>query len=635
VLIFFSCQDMTAIGVITEDGTFRNPVTVEEAEQGKSILELVEKHGKERLLLLPKEWLEYYDNRVNNNTFSNPHNALDVPVNNYIRIIEVTKDLSIWGRATDATVSCDYCPTKHKAEAYTSLDEKSILNIDFDYVVLQDGTKIVSRKNKKVHTLPSPLKGHIRFSINDHKCQINVRNKLLMTYCSVDDELDIPNTRSIHRRYGYQGTIVKHWTKEWNNYRFSDLVTNNKHISNVCCVNETNNCVGEGKIKLMFPSLFSGVDTFATVSCASGILNVRICNCSCYKEYNLIANLTYNIISLYESMEQETENSLVSLLSVLRSYDPELFIKNYSRESAVLPIPVINPGNIDGPVLEYPIGSEKYYTSPTGYYPGLKRNRLSNKDKYEYIITCYKNDHMTIPSKITYQYYNSQGESGDDKYSHLLESISLEECIKEAGYEKKQEANRDVVLQEIYDREINQNAFTSFNNSVMTGKQHLLYRYYEEEYDINIILLENREVYIPECPQPYFWTFRPKRDTVIINKTKKDSYALNYKITEKQKEEIIRSKTKMTTKGDTNYDIGCVIEQYVDMEGKRRMILERTDTGSEYVWKESIGEPLNVPHIEYVYHQLQRLENMTIDVYDSLGLPYDVPICSRRKYVVF
>jgi hypothetical protein len=59
VLIFFSCQDMTAIGVITEDGTFRNPVTVEEAEQGKSILELVEKHGKERLLLLPKEWTSY------------------------------------------------------------------------------------------------------------------------------------------------------------------------------------------------------------------------------------------------------------------------------------------------------------------------------------------------------------------------------------------------------------------------------------------------------------------------------------------------------------------------------------------------------------------------------------------------
>ena len=57
--------------------------------------------------------------------------------------------------------------------------------------------------------------------------------------------------------------------------------------------------------------------------------------------------------------------------------------------------------SLDRPYILY---YGRYYTSPPGYFVGLKGDRLSNKDTYKYLVMCYRTNHLERTNSITYKY---------------------------------------------------------------------------------------------------------------------------------------------------------------------------------------------------------------------------------------
>ena len=88
----------------------------------------------------------------------------------------------------------------------------------------------------------------------------------------------------------------------------------------------------------------------------------------------------------------------------LQLLDSELFIYDYPRkcEKKFQPIPIskteIKTWEKKGfQVLNYPTDSANYFVCPDDplYYPGLIKNKLENKDKYDYLPCCYPVNQMT------------------------------------------------------------------------------------------------------------------------------------------------------------------------------------------------------------------------------------------------
>lgn len=130
----------------------------------------------------------------------------------------------------------------------------------------------------------------------------------------------------------------------------------------------------------------------------------------------------------------ETNSVKISGVTNLRKEVPELFIGNYSRECPILPIMVsssaakdlISQGHL---VIQYPYPSNKYsryYVAPGKNYVGLKKNRLGNRDIFSHLITCYTTNHMLRPMSETYKYYH--GDTNGKKYDNrnrMVKSLRL------------------------------------------------------------------------------------------------------------------------------------------------------------------------------------------------------------------
>ncbi len=115
-------------------------------------------------------------------------------------------------------------------------------------------------------------------------------------------------------------------------------------------------------------------------------------------------NTTIDERSNYELLR----GNCVSGIEALRKMFPELFVNNYTRECPVLPvmISVEDAERIRHEGQRVLFYYNRYYTAPTNkYFVGLKRNRLSNKDVFPCLVTCYRQDHMHRKGSQTYKYY--------------------------------------------------------------------------------------------------------------------------------------------------------------------------------------------------------------------------------------
>lgn len=121
--------------------------------------------------------------------------------------------------------------------------------------------------------------------------------------------------------------------------------------------------------------------------------------------YNEYISISLEMQQLKESIEDK-ENTLKKLV-------PDIFLPNYTRLCAKPPIIIDDPTTLatNENVLEFPIHGElepKIYKCPYSdfKYPGLRKNLLSNKDRFPFVPCCYQQPQR---NKASYKlYYNEQ-----------------------------------------------------------------------------------------------------------------------------------------------------------------------------------------------------------------------------------
>lgn len=517
---------------------------------------------------------------------------------NYERIKEIT------GCRKVMPDKCDII-SENKSMTY-----EKILELHWDFLINEKGNIMISRNFTLFKSIPRIYcKSEIIFSYQGKIHIFNTKNKTITLKKVPFKQHQV----DISRYFNYSGKNIVQWDKYWNSHNLADVITNNISISSICCVDDRNKYITNTSNIIVFVlPMFSNIDAQIVFSYRNGFIRISISRCQCIREYSIVYSLADYIIGTYYNNEISCPVTSGTTYLRLRSIDPHLFIGGYSRESATLPI----PSSMDTPnSIEYPIGSNNYYTAPEGEYPGLKVNRLSNSNKFPYIITCYKNDHMKNTSSLTYNYYK-----GTSSLDYIL--FTFDDCINELKLKKvNKKIYPDICFQECYkllDTEI-----LSIINSGNWDKS-IVYRYFEELYDINIIIVEksyNRiRPIIPECNGPYFWNINSNRQTIILIKGTK-----SYSIYNSDINRIISLKESLTTRYE-HYN--NVISQHVDYYGKCRRILHNSE------WKDIIGPPYNCKN-QQLSTFMTNHENCVNDILKYINVPNLYFHYQNRRYLFF
>lgn len=564
------------------DGDYRVPRTVTEAINSEDLSELTEVISKVNI------FREVHAHRVLGDEYSNGHFELDEIQNTFNKICEVI------------THNVNFTPSRCNTVSKTCLGKSDILNMTWDYLVDENGNVLASRRildsarflslGTEVLNLPKRfIKDSIIIMCNGKRSIYNLCESKLITTRIISKTSNSKTLiiDSSIESFNFRGGICRMWSKKFDLENLCSLISNDKKLSGL--IKYESSSESKSSLKLYIRETFSGYSPKVNISYSQGIISIRLQMCMCEKEYDLIMRFINTILDSYELLEGQMGQSQLTGLPSLRAVNPKMFVANYTRECQILP--VIYKGELGEKseqqgffysglklVLEYPRGSNHWYTSPEGFFPGLKKNRLPNAEAYPYIVKCFKRDHMTMSTKPAYRYYNKG-------LLPVQKTTSFESILSSLGL-KKSRVHKEVLLQENYHSNI---------DCINMSRGDTSYRYFEELYNINIVVVESikESLYpiIPDCPHPYFWSLNDSRKTIIVIKRVKKHYN---KIVEDYSfgsgDAVVSRKASLSVREDSPICDG----QFVDFYGKRRLILV---DGS---WKESVGAPLNVPHMEII-----------------------------------
>jgi Family of unknown function (DUF5757) len=233
----------------------------------------------------------------------------------------------------------------------------------------------------------------------------------------------------------YKAALVLDVGTFWDRDMIAEVITNDNEVSQIAAVSETVCTLGSRSlfsISVVTESREYARATLRRDDAGSGGTKVTatISRLSKADDSVQVADVIEDIFTKYSKSRSNTPNnalakrdfSRLSGIMRLRSELPELFINNYTRECPVLPIMVSREQAklLEGKksVIFYPLNSTmgRYYTAPDGYYVGLKRNRLQNRDLFPCLVTCYLHDHMSRKGSETYIYYTG-GEAANKNKS--------------------------------------------------------------------------------------------------------------------------------------------------------------------------------------------------------------------------
>jgi len=117
----------------------------------------------------------------------------------------------------------------------------------------------------------------------------------------------------------------------------------------------------------------------------------------------------YNVI-----IEEEKVSKHRTRTFALKEEVPELFVSGYARECSIKPIIITEQEEekykSEGrSTMRYPTDGphSRIYVCDIGFFPGLRRNRLSNKDMFEFLPCCYATDHLKRPESNYYKYIHN------------------------------------------------------------------------------------------------------------------------------------------------------------------------------------------------------------------------------------
>lgn len=231
-------------------------------------------------------------------------------------------------------------------------------------------------------------------------------------------------------------------------------------------------------------------------------------------------NSIYQIESAIETFED------VNSIRYLKSIYPDFFVSGYSRECPYLPL--ISTKD-DPTAIEYPLGSGRYFSAPAGLYVSIKKNRLSNKDKYPYLVNCYPTDHRNRSKSQYVKYYCPEN------YKQPIIGISPREPVPTNLFMEGIERHADVpntiydILIWIFKRQVHtdhrfqlcRQSFWCETSIKFSTNDHRLYRLYEYMFETNIFILQIysnhlAHIVLPPHRDDYIWNPKYSRSILLV-----------------------------------------------------------------------------------------------------------------------
>ena len=493
----------------------------------------------------------------------------------------------------------------------TPISDKVILMID------PRSAKNVERAVSKKFTreLPDwmvhPKTNNLRFlydsSLQSVECTYNSKNGLFtcgkIKYDNLEkleseghlaDIFDIINTapeKVAFRKYK-ASEKVRLGSVPWNKQIFADVVTNDARVARVMALREQASTMNS---KSMFSIVVDAGDSLARVTltptfkaqagCSENEVTITMSRLedtdasfrimSALNEVFDIYKRDYGYLAeIYRVPERAVGADVVMTVAQeqgikkLRQQVPDLFINNYTRECPILPI-MVSQEEADLLILRasdprrtifYPLGSEhgRYYTAPEGYFVGLKRNRLKNKDKFPFLVTCYLYDHMEREGSETYRYYKSD-DSKKNKKAIKSKSVprsvidpfisatfvsdyqddyirvsprdarsfisALEKAVGEQAFENFSISGHMPYCPQLVRQEMWNETDEAIAEEITNGRGSLVYRYFEEllRTSIHVVVIEDGKFQeaVPNHERPYIWTYPYSSHVVVFENVKK------------------------------------------------------------------------------------------------------------------
>jgi Family of unknown function (DUF5757) len=338
----------------------------------------------------------------------------------------------------------------------------------------------------------------------------------------------------------------------WDQDALADIITNDPDIAQVIALCERTSTLGGRR-------LFSVVICESgTVLCRAAITHAPTCGVALAMMSKLpdedtsmrAAEILGKLFELYENnigrgpAEDDTGHEITGIES-LREKLPELFVNNYTRECPILPV-MLSPSEAERQrktkrVILYPSEGtfSRYYTAPEGYFVGLKRNRLSNRNWFPCLVTCYLQDHMLRSGSETHRYYNDVRPAIAD-----AKKRPLPKSIQDPNYRRKRadsfldalelasgvklESFRwlpQLVKQEMWDLSDDDIMAAVTGRDTQSGS--LVFRYFEEAIGVSVHVVVirdgNFESLVPRHKGRYVWT-PPYPLHVVLFETHRTTY---------------------------------------------------------------------------------------------------------------
>jgi hypothetical protein len=397
-----------------------------------------------------------------------------------------------------------------------------------------------------------------------------------------------------------------HLSKPWKVHIMADIITNNDEVNQVISIQENSKLLSE---KRYITSL--------CMLCKFAILDdddktrIRIFSPVCLSDTRVVLLIVATLFSIYDEEYDRLDKiysaligidiikprSSYSTMRVLRDQEPDLFVNNYTRECPILPI-IVDESEARPCILYH----GRWYTAPEGYYVGLKMNRLFNRDKYKYLVTCYKTNHMLRESSITYRYTYGTGEDRtrprkansrkiDSSNYYVAHSKSFLNCIEMVLGKKSRVITEygACCRQDLWFMDTHQILRNIANGNVNSS----YYRYYEELYRCNIMVISisggDYNVHIPRHKEKYIWNRHISERCILVIEVpspihikEESTYELITEVFDLRDNNIcsrfLRRKTSLTVRGvEPRWEE--IVEQYVNHLGKCVMV--RYDDGIE------------------------------------------------------
>lgn len=419
----------------------------------------------------------------------------------------------------------------------------------------------------------------------------------------------------------YKAIVKIPTVSHWDSDVLADIITNDPHIAQAMAMCEITSTLGT---KRLFSIAIAGHDFTcrAALTYKDNIVTAMVSKLPTENASSSVSEMLQKVLQKYERVmcvrkEPVTRTVRLSGIEALRKQLPDLFVNNYTRECPVLPLIVsFEEAERIKHTQSVILYCNQYFTAPSSaHFVGLKRNRLSNRDVYPCLVTCYLQNHLLRKGSETYRYYHGQHEQITSNTTR-----PLPKCIKHPSYHRKKVASfrhaielatgtkvaynwfPHIVRQEMWDKSDN-----DIMAEIQSGTGSIAFRYYEEliGVSIHVVVIRdgNLESLVPRHRGKYVWA-PPYPLHVVVFETYKIIYGKEtrtYDILTKNHDTLFDSTDSVVSYLVTNKSMESVrppvrplevVEQIIDRNGKCSAVITKDKTIVQVYTR-----PLSVPAV--------------------------------------